>query len=137
MEITENDFKEKIVASCAEIMVVIADYTKNSEKLGQQYKKGIPIEVVPMAYIPIKSKIESKFGGVAVLRMAVAKAGPCVTDNGNFILDWKFTNPDVNWEEVNRDLLMIPGVVETGLFVKMASKAYFGMSDGSVTEQVV
>lgn len=137
MEITENDFKEKIVASCAEIMVVIADYTKNSEKLGQQYKKGIPIEVVPMAYIPIKSKIESKFGGVAVLRMAVAKAGPCVTDNGNFILDWKFTNPDVNWEDVNKDLLMIPGVVETGLFVKMASKAYFGMSDGSVTEQVV
>lgn len=118
-------------------MVVIADYTKNSEKLGQQYKKGIPIEVVPMAYIPIKNKIESNFGGSAGLRMAVAKAGPCVTDNGNFILDWKFTNPDVNWEEVNRDLLMIPGIVETGLFVKMASKAYFGMSDGSVSEQVV
>lgn len=125
------------MASCSEIMVVIADYTKNSEKLGQQYKKGIPIEVVPMAYIPIKNKIESKFGGIAGVRMAVAKAGPCVTDNGNFILDWKFTNPDVNWEEVNKDLLMIPGVVETGLFVKMASKAYFGMPDGSVSEQVI
>lgn len=52
-------FKEKIVASCAKKMIVIADYTKNSVKLGDQYLKGIPIEVVPMAYVPIKKKIES------------------------------------------------------------------------------
>ena len=34
-------------------------------------------------------------------------------------------------------LNMIPGVVENGLFVNMACKAYFGMSDGSVMEQTV
>lgn len=127
--------QEKIVASCAQKMIVIADYTKNSAKLGDQYKKGIPIEVVPMAYRPIKDKIEAKFGGTAILRMAVSKAGPCVTDNGNFILDWKFVNQDVDWSEIDKNILLIPGVVETGLFVNMAERAYFGMADGAVKEQ--
>ncbi len=67
--------------------------------------------------------------------MAVAKAGPCITDNGNFILDWNFTNRDVDWNIVNREILMIPGVVETGLFVNMATKIYFGMADGTVKER--
>ncbi|EEC14396.1 conserved hypothetical protein [Ixodes scapularis] len=30
---------------------------------------------------------------------------------------------------------MIPGVVETGLFVGMAQKVYYGLNDGSVTEK--
>lgn len=127
--------QEKIVASCADQLVVIADYTKNSKKLGEQYKKGIPIEVVPMAYVPIRNKVAAKYGGSLKLRMAVAKAGPVVTDNGNFILDWHFPEEKFDWDIVNRDIMMIPGVVETGLFVKMATKAYFGLADGSVTER--
>lgn len=123
--------QEKIVASCAKKMVVIADYTKNSLKLGQQYKKGIAIEVIPMAYVPIKKRVEAQFGGSLNLRMAVAKAGPCVTDNANFIMDWQFNwEKENNWDSINRELMMIPGVVETGLFVNMASCAYFGKLDG-------
>lgn len=57
-----------------------------------------------------------------------------VTDNGNFILDWQFDQVH-NWKEVETTLNMIPGVVENGLFVGMANKAYFGMSDGSVMEK--
>lgn len=128
--------QEKIVASCAKELIIIADFTKNSQKLGEKYHKGIPIEVVPMAYLPVKIQIENSFGGVVDLRMAKAKAGPVVTDNGNFILDWRNFQPDYNWENVNTQLNLIPGVVETGLFVKMARKAYFGMSDGSVKEQI-
>lgn len=128
--------QEKIVASCAKNFIIIADYTKNSAKLGEQYKKGIPIEVVPMAYVPIKKRIEETFGGSLELRMAVAKAGPCITDNGNFILDWKFDGErNYNWDTVSKELLHIPGVLETGLFVNMAKKVYFGMKDGSVKEQ--
>lgn len=128
--------QEKIVASCAEKLIIIADYTKNSQKLGEQYKKGVPIEVVPMAYVPIREKVQKLFGGELKLRMAVAKAGPCVTDNGNFILDWHFPqDKEFSWSEVNRDLLLIPGVVETGLFVNMATKAYFGMANGEVKTQ--
>jgi len=128
--------QEKIVGSCARQLIIVADYTKNSMHLGDQYKKGIPIEVVPISYVPVKNLIERKFGGEAVLRMAVAKAGPLVTDNGNFILDWKNFKQTNDWEEINTQIVMIPGVVETGLFIKMAKKAYFGQADGTVKEQV-
>ncbi|XP_013185686.2 ribose-5-phosphate isomerase [Amyelois transitella] len=127
--------QEKIVASCSKKLIVIADYTKDSLKLGDRYKKGIPIEVIPMAYIPIKAKIVSMFGGEAKLRNAVAKAGPVVTDNGNFILDWLFTNQDLDWQKVNSAIKMIPGVVEIGLFVNMCEKAYFGQPEGNVIER--
>lgn len=117
-------------------MVVVADYTKNSSHLGEQYHKGIPIEVVPMAYVPIKQKIENEFGGTVKLRMAVAKAGPCVTDNGNFILDWQFKVDKVaDWNKINTTIISMPGVVETGLFVNMAQRAYFGQNDGTVFER--
>ncbi|XP_050458559.1 ribose-5-phosphate isomerase [Cataglyphis hispanica] len=127
--------QEKIVASCAQRFVVIADYTKNSQKLGQQYKKGIPIEVVPMAYVPIQRRIERTYGGTAKIRMALAKAGPVITDNGNFILDWHFPQDLTNWNKINEEISLIPGVIETGLFINMAEKAFFGMQDGSVKEQ--
>ncbi|EZA55280.1 hypothetical protein DMN91_006606 [Ooceraea biroi] len=127
--------QEKIVASCAKQFIIIADYTKNSEKLGEQYKKGIPIEVVPMAYVPIRRKIEDTYGGSAKIRMALSKAGPVVTDNGNFILDWQFPGNLTDWNKINTEISLIPGVVETGLFINMAEKAFFGMSDGTVKEQ--
>lgn len=126
--------QEKIVAHNAKKMIVIADFTKKVHNLGEKWKKGIPIEVIPMAYIPIKKEIEASLRGECCLRMAVAKAGPCVTDNGNFILDWKFPETKYNWRDINLKILNIPGVVETGLFISMAEKAYFGMADGTVEE---
>ncbi|KAG7459017.1 hypothetical protein MATL_G00226750 [Megalops atlanticus] len=123
--------QEKIVAGCAKHFIVIADYRKDSKSLGQQWKKGVPIEVIPMAYVPVTKAIMQRFGGEVELRMAVSKAGPVVTDNSNFILDWKFEKTH-NWKEVNTAIKMIPGVVETGLFVGMAERVYFGMEDGSI-----
>lgn len=128
--------QEKIVASCAKYFVVVADFMKSSHSLGDKYKKGIPIEVVPMSYVPVKAKIECMYKGTCELRMAVAKAGPIITDNGNFILDWKDFSRELNWKRVHKAIIDIPGVVETGLFIQMANKAYFGMKDGSVKEQV-
>lgn len=59
-----------------------------------------------------------------------------VTDNGNFILDCPFESGKlVDCYEINVSIKMIPGVVETGLFVGMAQRAYFGLADGS-TETV-
>ncbi|XP_010708959.1 ribose-5-phosphate isomerase [Meleagris gallopavo] len=124
--------QEKIVAGYAKCFIVIADYRKKSESLGEQWKKGIPIEVIPMAYVPVTRALTKNFGGAAELRMAVSKAGPVVTDNGNFILDWKFDKVH-EWSEVNTAIKMIPGVVETGLFIDMAEVVYFGMEDGSVS----
>ncbi|MFX0049478.1 MAG: ribose 5-phosphate isomerase A [Candidatus Hermodarchaeota archaeon] len=122
--------QEKIVASSSKELIIIADYTKKSEYLGENWKKGVPVEVIPLAHIPITKKLE-KLGGTPVLRIAQAKAGPVITDNGNFIIDvdfGKIKNP----LELNLKLLQIPGVVDSGLFVNMASKAYIGQKDGKV-----
>lgn len=43
------------------------------KKLGQNWLRGIPIEVLPMAYVPIKKRITSLFGGEVELRMAKMK----------------------------------------------------------------
>ncbi|CAG2066923.1 unnamed protein product [Timema podura] len=82
---------------------------KESPHLGQRYTKGVPIEVLPLAYVPVQRKIEDLFGGRAELRMAKMKAGPLVTDNGNFILDWKFPPALSDWRAVNQGISMIPG----------------------------
>lgn len=126
--------QEKIVASASDKLFIVADYSKRSAFLGQNWTKGLPIEVIPMSYVLVKNKIEKALGGVAELRMAKAKAGPVVTDNGNFILDWKFVpEKTIDWEVINTKLSLIPGVVETGLFIRMADKCYFGNQDGTVS----
>lgn len=125
--------QEKIIASCAKEFFVIADDRKDTAVLGTYWKKGVPIEVVPMAYHPVQLKIQKLLGGKAELRMAHRKAGPIVTDNGNFIVDWLFDSAQIDWLETDRKLHCIPGVMETGLFLKMAKAAYFGTSDGKVS----
>ncbi|XP_067560522.1 ribose-5-phosphate isomerase isoform X4 [Pseudorca crassidens] len=108
--------QEKIVAGNASRFIVIADFRKDSKNLGDQWHKGIPIEVIPMAYVPVSRAVTQKFGGVIELRMAVNKAGPVVTDNGNFILDWKFDRVH-KWSEVNTTIKMIPVKAEETLIV--------------------
>ena len=111
---------------------MIADYRKKSSKLGEAWNY-VPIEVVPMAYKPVMTSIEARLGGKAELRMAKNKAGPVVTDNGGLVVDWYWDKTrDMDWAQVNTSLATMAGVVETGLFVNMASVAYFGMEDGSV-----
>lgn len=78
--------QEKIVAFAAKKFVVIADFRKESAALGEQWTQGVPVEVVPMAHVPLARSLRA-LGGEPVLRMAQRKAGPVVTDNGNFVLD--------------------------------------------------
>jgi len=125
--------QEKIVAACAKQLVIIADYRKDSKMLGQSWRKGIPLEVIPSAVVPVLAKLRA-LGGKPQLRMGVVKAGPCVTDNGNLIVDVDFGPiPATQVPVLNQQLKMLAGVVETGLFINMAVKAYFGQEDGSVT----
>lgn len=124
--------QEKIVASCAKQMIVVADDRKQSQVLGSQWRQGVPIEVVPMARCPVE-KVLRALGGRPVLRMAQRKAGPVVSDNGGFIIDCDFgeiRDP----ARLEAQLRGIVGVVETGLFVGMASVAYFGQANGTVVQ---
>ena len=122
--------QEKIIASNSKRLIIIADFRKKSKKLGENWIKGVPIEVIPLAYVPIIEKLKN-LGAKPKLRMAQAKAGPLITDNGNFIIDADFgiiKSPN----EINESILKIPGVVDTGLFVGMTEKAYIGQKDGTV-----
>jgi len=69
--------QEKIVASCAKNFIIIADNRKDSKCLGDNWDKGVPIEVVPLAYQPVINKIEFMLGGKALLRMAKKQSGTC------------------------------------------------------------
>ena len=122
--------QEKIIASAAKKLVIIVDYRKKSKVLGDNWHYGVPIEIIPLALAPIMMKLE-KLNGKPVLRIAKAKAGPVVSDNGNFIVDVDFGRID-NPSELNLKILQIPGVVDTGLFLGMAQTAYIGQKDGTV-----
>ncbi|KAF8983429.1 ribose-5-phosphate isomerase rki1 [Entomortierella lignicola] len=123
--------QEKVVAEAAKKFVIVADFRKNSKTLGEQWKQGVPIEVVPFAWRIVLAKLQSMGSKDAKLRMAVAKAGPVVTDNGNFLIDAPF---GLIQDPVTllKDIKLITGVVEVGLFCNMAEIAYFGNEDGSV-----
>jgi ribose 5-phosphate isomerase A len=114
--------QEKIVASATEHLIIIVDSSKIVQKLGETV--AVPLEVIPMAWKLVKNKLEEK-GAKVVLREGTGKAGPVVTDNGNFVLDVHFkkiSDPG----DLESELKFIPGVVENGLFVGMAELVYVG-----------
>ncbi|CAJ0633548.1 14424_t:CDS:2 [Entrophospora sp. SA101] len=124
--------REKVVAEAAKKFVLVADYTKKSKFLGE--KQGVPIEVVSFTYVRVMKELEALGCEHIKLRMAKCKAGPIISDNGNFIVDAYFgliNEPG----ELSKKIKLITGVVEVGLFVNMAKVAYFGNENGSVLEQ--
>lgn len=117
--------REKIVASASKQNIIVADESKRVKALGEK-EHPVPIEVLPFANVHVQRRIEV-IGGKAVLREGKGKLGPVITDNGNVILDAVFgeiNDPTV----LGIKLKMIPGVLETGLFVGMADIVYFGSS---------
>jgi len=114
--------KEKIVASAAKQFIVVADETKLAQRLGTN--QPVPVEVLPFAVSTVMQRMR-EMGGKPTLREGKAKIGPVVTDNGNFIVDVDF-GPIRAPRELGSQLKMIPGVVETGLFVEMADIVYVG-----------
>ena len=71
----------------------------------------------------------TEMGGKTFLRESNKKVGPVITDNGNIIVDVNFGLVHEP-AELNHKLRGIPGVVETGLFVKMADLIYLGERAG-------
>jgi len=107
--------REKIVASATKQMVVVADATKQVQTLG---KFPLPVEVIRFAQALIAKRIAA-LGAEVALRTG-ADGQPYVTDENNHILDCRFgeiRHPD----QLARQLSDMPGVVEHGLFIGMAS----------------
>lgn len=114
--------REKIVAAAAKQFIIVADKSKMTNSLGKNQR--VPIEVLPFAFATVMSKIR-EMKGKPFLREGMNKAGPVITDNGNFIIDVDFGSIK-NPKELEYKLKSVPGVIETGLFIQMANIAYIG-----------
>lgn len=121
-------FQEKIVASASKRLIIIADESKLVKHLGTKFQ--IPVEVFPFSLGVVLKKIK-QMGIEPTVRQAVKKMGPVVTDNGNFILDLKFPEPILTPADVAKDLKLIPGVIETGIFADMADEVHVGTEDSA------
>ncbi|EIM19736.1 ribose-5-phosphate isomerase [Wallemia mellicola CBS 633.66] len=125
--------REKVLAEAAKIFVIVADERKNSKLLGTSWTQGVPIEVAPFAYAKVLKNVAKLGSTKPALRMGIKKAGPVVTDNGNFLIDAPFGESYYrDPKELLMRIKMLTGVVEVGLFCGMAKAAYFGYSNGSV-----
>ena len=120
--------REKVVASEAARFVVLVDESKMVGRLGS--RMPVPIEVVPMAAGSVSRHIRT-LGGSPEIREGTRKDGPVVTDQGFWIIDATFETI-VDAATLNREIHAIPGVLEHGLFIGLATDVLVGASDGSV-----
>ena len=124
---------EKIAAHMSASFAIVIDESKLVEHLGIKFP--VPVEVIPEARVPVSQALE-KLGAEVMLREAVRKAGPVITEHGNLLLDILFTKPP-DPEALEAELNRIPGVVENGFFTgppdrSLRPSLFIGFSDGRV-----
>jgi ribose 5-phosphate isomerase A len=115
--------REKIVAAASDRMIVIADETKSVSRLG---RFPLPIEVIPFGIAATRRALGLAFGKAGVAGPIAVRTGKdghaFVTDGGHWIIDARLGRiPDA--PGLAALLSAIPGVVEHGLFIGLASTA--------------
>lgn len=120
--------REKVVASVSRREVIVVGRDKLVARLGTLCL--LPVEVVPFARTTVNRALR-ELGAETTLRLV--EAGTTYrTDNHNEILDCQFPGGIADAAELEQRLALIPGVVESGLFVGLAHAAVIGADDGSV-----
>jgi len=121
--------REKIVAASSALMVVITDQSKQVEALG---KFPLPVEVTRFGWEATQNKIvreAGEHGCSGEVSLRGDPSNPFITDGGNYILDCAFgriDDPDV----LALALSVIPGVVEHGLFIGIATSIVVAGENG-------
>lgn len=117
--------REKIVAQASKREVIIVDEAKLSPVLGTKWH--VPVEVIPFGW-RTQAAYLTALGAKVVLRLS--KDGtPFITDQGNYILDSHFgqiADPAALAKTLNQRV----GIVEHGLFVKLAQEVIVGTDQG-------
>ncbi len=121
--------REKVVASMARRFVVLVDASKLVDRLGTRHP--VPIEVLPMAAEPVRRQLR-RMGAEPVLRMGKGKDGPVVTDQGFWVIDARFPGGIDDPNALSITLSTMPGVLDHGLFLGLATDVLVGQADGHV-----
>lgn len=126
--------REKITAAASDRMVVIADPGKVVDTLGAFH---LPVEVIGFGAELTRAHIHDALEELGLTQRPILlrqrDGAPVLTDEGNLIFDLALERID-DPRDLARRLSDIPGVVEHGLFLGMASLALIGQPDGSVIE---
>lgn len=117
-------FREKLVATASKRFIVVVDESKVVKRLGVGV---LPVEVLPFLWRTTAERL-AQLGLSLVLRGG--EETPYGTDNGNVILDVKVPDGIENPAELGRELKLVTGVVEHGLFVGMTDTVIVSDEDG-------
>ncbi|KAG2313086.1 hypothetical protein Bca4012_027664 [Brassica carinata] len=119
--------REKMVEGASKKFVVIVDESKLVKHLGGS-GLAVPVEVVPFCCDFTRGKLEELFRGAgckAKLRVKIGANGgetaPAVTDNGNYVVDLYLERDMGDLEAASEKILRLPGVVEHGMFLGIAT----------------
>lgn len=115
--------RENILFSLARKVIVLADETK----FVKNFTRAVPVEVHTQARNTVSNAV-AKLGGKPKLRL-LDRGYPFFTENGNIILDCDFgmiKDPS----RLTRKIKQIPGVVESGIFLKKPDIIYKAKTDG-------
>ncbi|NWH07225.1 MAG: ribose-5-phosphate isomerase RpiA [Alphaproteobacteria bacterium] len=122
--------REKIVAVSSDRMIVIADESKLVGELGNF---PLPVEIVPFGYRVTMERIADAAAAAGCAQNLITLRGgekhPFRTDGGNFIADCDCSHIP-HPEDLDTRLSFIPGVVENGLFLDLATVAIIGHTGG-------
>ncbi|MDN3955099.1 ribose 5-phosphate isomerase A [Sporolactobacillus laevolacticus] len=111
--------KEKLIASMADDYILLVDESKFVPVL--TFEKPVVLEILEdsMAYVQKNAEL---LGGKPIMRQSNAKDGFTVSDNGHLLMDVYF-NHVADISKLESDLQAIHGVIDTSLFVNVATKA--------------
>ena len=98
--------------SYSPVNYIIVDDSKIVDKIGTNFP--IPVEVFPQALLHVEKELKMLGARSIILRPAVGKDGPIISENNNLILDCRFNEVNDNLE---KDIKLITGVIESGLFI--------------------
>ena len=122
--------RERILAAAAASQTIIVGKGKLVRALGE--RGPIPVEVIPFAEMYAMREFKA-LGLAPTRRLDTSGSQPLITENGNLIVDCVLPEPisdGIASRELERALLAIAGVVDTGLFLGTADRVIVGHSDG-------